>query len=104
MGRRVAHSSLLFGLSGAVSIAVHYSWRQQNLLISEPPRATLADALKSLKQGVSRRLIGQAEHFWQKRYYDFNIRNREQFVEKLHRRFTWWGDDRRQWRPQSGPD
>ena len=54
-----------------------------HLLISEPPRATLADALKSLKQGVSRRLIGAAEHFWQKRYYDFNIRNREQFVEKL---------------------
>jgi putative transposase len=44
---------------------------------------TLADALKSLKQGVSRRLIGDAEHFWQKRYYDFNIRNYAQFVEKL---------------------
>src|SRR5580704_302166 len=44
---------------------------------------TLADALKSLKQGVSRRLIGDAEHFWQKRYYDFNIRNYLQFVEKL---------------------
>ena len=54
-----------------------------HLLISEPPRATLADALKSLKQGVSRRLIGAAEHFWQKRYYDFNIRNHDQFVEKL---------------------
>jgi len=24
-----------------------------------------------------------AEHFWQKRYYDFNIRNYPQFVEKL---------------------
>ncbi len=44
---------------------------------------TLADALKSLKQGVSRRLIGDAEHFWQKRYYDFNVRNDSQFVEKL---------------------
>jgi putative transposase len=44
---------------------------------------TLADALKSLKQGVSRRLIRDAEHFWQKRYYDFNIRNRAQFMEKL---------------------
>jgi putative transposase len=42
---------------------------------------TLADALKSLKQGVSRRLIGDAEHFWQKRYYDFNIRTYRQFVE-----------------------
>ena len=36
-----------------------------------------------LKQGVSRRLIGEAEHFWQKRYYDFNIRNQRQFAEKL---------------------
>ena len=44
---------------------------------------TLADAIKSLKQGVARRLIGNAEHFWQKRYYDFNIRNYAQFVEKL---------------------
>jgi len=54
-----------------------------HLLLSEPQRQTLADALKSLKQGVSRRLIGGAEHFWQKRYYDFNIRNYSQFVEKL---------------------
>ena len=28
-------------------------------------------------------MIGDAEHFWQKRYYDFNIRNHAQFVEKL---------------------
>jgi putative transposase len=54
-----------------------------HLLLGEPQHRTLADALKSLKQGVSRRLIGEAEHFWQKRYYDFNIRNHRQFVEKL---------------------
>ena len=54
-----------------------------HLLLSEPQRDTLADALKSLKQGVSRLLIGDAEHFWQKRYYDFNIRNYPEFVEKL---------------------
>jgi putative transposase len=51
--------------------------------LREPQRDTLADALKSLKQGVSWRLIGEAKHFWQKRYYDFNIRNYAQFVEKL---------------------
>ena len=51
--------------------------------VGETQRGTLADALKALKQGVSRRLIGDAEHFWQKRYYDFNIRNYPQFVEKL---------------------
>ena len=54
-----------------------------HLLLSEPEKDTLADALKSLKQGVSRRLIGDADHFWQKRYYDFNIRNYPQFLEKL---------------------
>jgi putative transposase len=54
-----------------------------HLLLSEPQKDTLADALKSLKQGASRRLIGDAGHFWQKRYYDFNIRNCPQFVEKL---------------------
>jgi REP-associated tyrosine transposase len=53
------------------------------VLFSEPEKDTVADALKSLKQGVSRRLIGDAEHFWQKRYYDFNIRNYPQFLEKL---------------------
>ncbi len=51
--------------------------------VCEPHAVTLADALKSLKQGVSRRLIGDAEHFWQKRYYDFNVRDYAQFVEKL---------------------
>ena len=32
---------------------------------------------------MSRRLIGEAEHFWQKRYYDFYVRTYRQFVEKL---------------------
>ena len=97
-----------------------------HLLLSEPERGLLADALKSLKQGVSRRLLAGApsgaplkpsfglrgnfpqagapfkpgfvgapfkpgfglsgelsHHFWQKRYYDFNVRNHPQFVEKL---------------------
>ena len=54
-----------------------------HLLLSEPERDVLANAIKSLKQGIARRLIGSAEHFWQKRYYDFNIRNDRQFAEKL---------------------
>lgn len=54
-----------------------------HLLLSEPRRQTLAVAIKSLKQGVSRRLIGDAPHFWQKRYYDFNVHNQETFREKL---------------------
>ena len=72
-----------FGLSGNVD------W------LSKTRSYTLADALKSLKQGVSRRLIGSLplkpkaglsrppKHFWEKRYYDFNIRTYAQFVEKL---------------------
>jgi hypothetical protein len=29
------------------------------------------------------RLIGDAKHFWQRRYYDFNIRNEQQFALSL---------------------
>jgi putative transposase len=54
-----------------------------HLLLSEPERGTLAEALKSLKQGVARRLIAGAQHFWQKRYYDHNVRSHEKFLEKL---------------------
>ena len=55
-----------------------------HLLVSEPERETLATALKSLKQGVARRLItGDTEHFWHKRYFDLNIRDSRQFAEKL---------------------
>ena len=54
-----------------------------HLLVSEPRLATLAVVIKSLKQGVSRRLIGGAARFWQRRYYDFNIRDYAQFAEKL---------------------
>jgi putative transposase len=54
-----------------------------HLLLSEPQVDTLSYAIKSLKQGVSRHLIGNAKHFWQKRYYDLNVRDYDQFVEKL---------------------
>ena len=54
-----------------------------HLLLSEPERSDLSAAIKSLKQGIARRLIGTAEHFWQKRYYDFNVRTYDQFLEKL---------------------
>jgi putative transposase len=54
-----------------------------HLLLSEPERSNLAQAIKSLKQGVSRRLIGANEHFWQERYYDHNVRDYDGFVGKL---------------------
>ena len=66
-----------------------------HLLVSEPERGLLAEVLKSLKQGVSRRLVGKAplkpkpglngapsEHFWQKRYYDRNIRDYQELWRK----------------------
>jgi putative transposase len=54
-----------------------------HLLLSEPERSNLAQAIKSLKQGVARRLIGTADAFWQQRYYDHNVRNYDSFVGKL---------------------
>jgi putative transposase len=54
-----------------------------HLLISEPERGTLASAVQSIKQSVSRRLIGDREHFWQARYYDFNVWTPRKRVEKL---------------------
>ena len=55
-----------------------------HLLLSEPQRSTLAQAIKSLKQGVARRLALRAvDSFWQARYYDFNVWSENKFVEKL---------------------
>jgi putative transposase len=72
-----------FGLSGGESKSDGAPFKPLfGLSGGETPRS-LADAIKSLKQGGSRRLIGEAEHFWQKRYYDLNIRNQAQFMEKL---------------------
>ena len=54
-----------------------------HLLISEPERSTLARALQAMKQSVARKLIGGREHFWQARYYDFNVWTNRKRVEKL---------------------
>ncbi len=55
-----------------------------HLLVSEPERGTLAQAVQSLKQGVARRLALRAEEsFWQARYYDFNVWSERKFKEKL---------------------
>jgi len=45
-----------------------------HMLVDEPERSTLAQAIKSLKQGVARRLALRAEEpFWLERYHDFNV-------------------------------
>ena len=55
-----------------------------HLLMNEPERKSFAQAIKSLKQGVARRLALWAEDsFWQARYYDFNVWSERKFVEKL---------------------
>ena len=60
-----------------------------HLLVSEPERALLANAIQSFKIAVSRRssarrmLDGRRSALWQKRYYDRNIRGHSDFVEKL---------------------
>jgi putative transposase len=54
-----------------------------HLLISEPDRKTVATVLKAIKQSVARKLVGRGEHFWQERYYDFNVRTAKKKIEKL---------------------
>ncbi len=55
-----------------------------HLSVNERDRSTLAQALKSLKQGVARQLALRAvEPFWQERYYDFNVWSERKFREKL---------------------
>jgi putative transposase len=55
-----------------------------HLLINEPQHNTLAQAIKSLKQGVARRIALRAkDSFWEARYYDFNVWSERKFVEKI---------------------
>jgi putative transposase len=72
-----------------------------HLLVSEPGRSTvpqvrapclganlgsLADAIHYLKLSFSKQLhcgTGSRGSFWQKRYYDRNVRDEREFVEKL---------------------
>ena len=55
-----------------------------HMLVNEPERRTLAQALQSLKQSVARRLALRAsDPFWQARYYDFNVWSEHKFIEKL---------------------
>jgi hypothetical protein len=89
-----ANTGLEWATSSPTQAKIGLEWATPPDWLEETQHHTLDDALKSLKQGVSRRLIGKLplkpksglsgpQHFWQKRYYDFNIRNYPQFVEKL---------------------
>jgi putative transposase len=59
-----------------------------HLLVSEPGRATLAEAMHFLKLSFSKRLHSRngsagSSSFWQKRYYDRNVRDEREFAVKL---------------------
>jgi len=75
-----------------------------HLLVSEPERDTLADAMRALKLSFSKRVRSLVPHvpragfasppgrtmqsatpasFWQKRYYDRNVRDEHEFTIKL---------------------
>lgn len=59
-----------------------------HLLLSEPAQATLADAIHYLKLAFAKRLRSQEgraapRSFWQKRYYDRNVRDAREFSIKL---------------------
>ena len=60
-----------------------------HLLLSEPGSGTLADTIHFLKLSSAKQSHSISEehtnsgHFWQKRYYDRNIRSYSDFREKL---------------------
>jgi len=59
-----------------------------HLLVSEPKNGSLASAVQAIKQSVSRKLIGDRDHFWQERYYDFNVwslAKQKEKVKYIHR-------------------
>jgi putative transposase len=68
-----------FVIAGYVLMPEHV-----HLLVGEPRISSLASALQVLKQRTSKILKQAAEmHFWQTRYYDFNVRNPEKRTKKL---------------------
>jgi putative transposase len=54
-----------------------------HLLISEPSKVTLATSLRVFKAESSKLLKGTLEHFWQPRYFDFNVFSETKHVEKV---------------------
>ena len=52
-----------------------------HLLMGEPLKGTVADAIHAVKLSVVLRI--NERPFWQARYYDFNVRTTEKRVEKL---------------------
>jgi putative transposase len=72
---RIKYGMLVFGYV-VMPEHVHF-------LVSEPERELLSTAIRAIKQSVARKLIGEREHFWQARYYDFNVWSASKIREKL---------------------
>ena len=76
-----------FRLIGYVVMPEHV-----HLLISEPAKGNPSPAIQVLKQRVSAALLGKkhqrsadsGKHFWQRRFYDFNVYTGKKITEKLH--------------------
>ena len=58
-----------------------------HLLVSEPAKSTLARVIQALKVSVVRNAprlpAAEDSTIWQARYYDRNVRDHEEFLEKL---------------------
>ncbi len=66
----------LFAVGGYVVMPEHL-----HLLVNEPRRALLSEAIKGLKLSVC--LRSGERPFWQAHYYDFNVPTHAKFIEKL---------------------
>ena len=70
----------VFDAIGYVVMPEHF-----HLLISEPERDDPSIVMKVLKQTVSRKLLSSnGTHFWQPRFYDFNVFSEEKQNEKIN--------------------
>jgi putative transposase len=54
-----------------------------HLLLSEPKTYSLSSTLRVIKGESSKLLKGTRSHFWQPRYYDFNVFTTRKFKEKI---------------------
>jgi putative transposase len=86
-----------FGLLGFVVMPEHV-----HLLMSEPLRGHLSSAVGAIKLGFNRRVLSEnprfwqhraemahprrdnGQHFWMRRYYDFNVYSEPKIAEKVH--------------------
>jgi putative transposase len=54
-----------------------------HLLLSEPKNHSLSSTMRVIKGESSKLLKGKRNHFWQPRYYDFNLFTTHKFKEKI---------------------